>query len=477
MEELTFRSALELAELVRSGELSARELVSASLTRIEELEPTINAFTHVAAEDALKTAQAISASDARPFAGVPIAVKDNRPVAGMPLTLGSDLFGEYVPERDSYLVRRLREAGFVIVGKTSMPEMGILPTTEPRRFGPTHNPWQLEHTPGGSSGGSAAAVAAGMVPLAHGNDGGGSVRIPAACCGLVGLKPARGRVSQGPEAGGSFLSVDGVLTHTVAETAALLDVLAGYEPGDAIWAPPPPGSYLELARREPTRLRLGIALNPPLEGAELDSSCERAAHDAGVLLETLGHHVEPIEPPWSSQGLLQDFTRVFGPAVAMDMLAGGLIRAREPTEADVEPLTWELWSHAHGENTIAYLAARARLEAVGRAIVSFVAPYDAVLTPALARRPVKIGEISGLGPEAWEHYRRSGAFTPYTAIVNVTGLPAISLPLYQGEDGLPLAIQLIGRPAQEDALLALAAQLEQAQPWAERRAHVTAAER
>src|SRR5215831_3533861 len=221
------RPAGELAAMVRSGELSAVELVSDSLARIDELEPTINAFTHVAHESAIEEAEAIESGDPRPFAGVPIAIKDNRPVAGMPITMGSDLFGDYVARRDSFLVRRLREAGFVIVGKTSLPEMGILPTTEPQRFGPTHNPWNLERTPGGSSGGAAAAVAAGMVPVAHGNDGGGSIRIPAACCGLVGLKAARGRVSPGPDSGHSFLAIDGVLTRDVAATAAVLDVLAG----------------------------------------------------------------------------------------------------------------------------------------------------------------------------------------------------------------------------------------------------------
>ena len=206
MSELLFRSAVELAEIVRSGQLSAVELVETSLRRIDELQPSINAFTYVAHEHALAQASGIAPSDPRPFAGVPIAIKDNRPVEGMPLTMCSDLFGDFVPNHDAFLVRRLRDAGFVIVGKTALPEMGILPTTESRRFGPTRNPWDLDRTPGGSSGGSAAAVASGMVPIAHGNDGGGSTRIPAACCGLVGLKAARGRVSVGPASGQSFLS-------------------------------------------------------------------------------------------------------------------------------------------------------------------------------------------------------------------------------------------------------------------------------
>ncbi len=468
MDELLFRGALELAAMVRSGELSARELVSASLRRIEQLEPTINAFTHVAAESALVAADAIHAGDPRPFAGVPIAVKDNRPVAGMPLTLCSDLFGDYVAEQDSFLVRRLRDAGFVVVGKTALPEMGILPTTESRRFGPTRNPWRLERTPGGSSGGSAAAVAAGMVPIAHANDGGGSLRIPAACCGLVGLKPARGRVSRGPESGQSFLSVDGVITRTVADTAAALDALAGYEPGDASWAPPPPRPYAELARAEPRGLKLAMTLDAPL-AAELERLGEQATNEAAAMLESLGHTVEHVSPPWSREGLLADFTRVFTPLIALEIAAGGLIRGREATETDVEPLTWAALRRARGETSIAYLAAQSRLESVGRAIVASLSRYDALLTPALAQRPVPIGEIHGLGPEPWNEYRRSASFTPYTAVVNVTGLPAITVPLYHGDDGLPLAVQLIGPPAREEVLLALAAQLERALPWAGRR--------
>jgi amidase len=469
MSELMFRSATELADLIRSGECSAVSLVQESLRRIDELQPTINAFTHVARESALATAREVKPGDPRPFAGVPIAIKDNRAVDGMPLTMCSDLFGDFVPHHDSFLVRRIKEAGFVIVGKTTLPEMGILPTTESRRFGPTRNPWGLDRTPGGSSGGSAAAVAAGMVPIAHGNDGGGSIRIPASCCGLVGLKPARGRVSVGPESGQSFLVGDGVLTRTVADTAQVLDVLAGYEPGDATWAPPAPGRYGELALQSPGRLRIGLALNVPLEGAQLDPVCAAAARDAASELESLGHEVQEITPPWSDLGLLPDFTRAFGPQVSMTTLIGGQLAGREPTEADVEPLTWTLWEHARSENTLGMLSSLGKLESAGRSIVAFLEPWDAVLTPALALRPVPIGEINGLGPEPWERYRRSGLFTPFTAIVNVTGQPAISLPLYRGEDGLPTAVQLIGRPAREEVLLRLATQLEQALPWRDRR--------
>ncbi len=475
MTELLFRPALELAAQVRSGELSARELVAASLARIDRLQPAINAFTHVAHESALAEAAQIRAGDERPFAGVPIAIKDNRPVKGMPLTMCSELWGDYMPDHDAFLVRRLRAAGFVIVGKTALPEGGILPTTESRRAGPTRNPWDPDRTPGGSSGGAAAAVAAGMVPIAHGNDGGGSIRIPAACCGVVGLKPARGRVSVGPDAGQSFLTVDGVLARTISDTAAVLDVLAGYEPGDANWAPPPPAPYADLAARDPGAMRIGLALNSPLDGVVLDPLCEAAVRDAAALLRSLGHEVEEVTPPWSGLDVLSDFTRAFGPLVSLDMVVGGRLSGRDPTEADVEPLTWALWESARSHDTLSVLETQSRLESVARAVVSFLAPYDALLAPVVALRPVAIGEIHGRGPDPWGNYRRSGYFTPYTAIINVTGLPAIALPLYHGSDGLPTGIQLVGPPAREEVVLALAAQLEAALPWAERRPELPAA--
>jgi len=475
--ELLRRPAIELSEMVRAGELTATELVQASLDRIDALNPAINAFTHVAHDSALAAAAGIGPGDPRPFAGVPIAVKDNRAVAGMPLTMASDLFGDYVARHDAFLVRRLREAGFVIVGKTNLPENGILPTTEPRRHGPTRNPWSPDRTPGGSSGGAGAAVAAGMVPIAHGNDGGGSIRIPAACCGLVGLKPARGRISVGPDAGDSFLVSDGVLTRTVADTAAALDVLAGYEPGDATWAAPPPRPYAELVAQEAavTGRRIALALNPPLDGATLDPVNARAARDAGELLGSLGHHVEEVEAPWSGRGLLSDFTRAFGPATAMATVVGGRLAGRDPTADDVEPLTWAIYAHARRQDTLTQLAAQGVLERVARELIAWSRDYDAVLTPGLGLRPVAIGEIHGRGPDPWGHYQRSGYFTPYTAIVNVMGPPAVMVPLYHGEDGLPTGVQLIGPPASEERVLGLALQLERALPWADRAPDLPAA--
>jgi amidase len=466
--ELLFRPATDLAALVRGGEVSSRELTEAALERIEALQPELNAFVYTDPDGALTAADAVEAGDERPFAGVPIAVKDTAAVAGMPHTLGSDAFGDYVPAHDAFVVRRLREAGFVIVGKTNLPEFGILPVTEPRRFGPTRNPWDTERTPGGSSGGAAAAVAAGIVPLAHGSDGGGSIRIPAACCGLVGLKPSRGRVSRGPEQGDDFLVQDGVLTHTVAETAALLDVLAGYEPGDATWAPPPEEPFAAAAAHEPGRLRIGVTTTAAID-APLDPLCERAVRDAAELLESLGHEVEEIPAPWAGQQVLEVFTLVFGTPIAMGLFFGTQVTGREPAEDLVEPLSWTIWEGIRQRNALEYLLARTRLGAFSRSIVAVWNDYDVVMTPALAQRPVRIGEIDSCSAEPWEDFRRSGQFTPYTAMFNVTGQPAISLPLFHGEDGLPLGVQLAGKPAGEAELLALAAQLEAARPWAQRR--------
>jgi amidase len=466
--ELLFRPATELAGLVRRGDVSARALVEGCLERIEALNGELNAFIHVDADGALAAADAVGTDDERPFAGVPIAVKDTAAVAGMPYALGSELFGDFVPERDAFVVRRLRDAGFVIVGKTNLPEFGILPVTEPRRFGPTRNPWDTDRTPGGSSGGAAAAVASGMVPLAHGSDGGGSIRIPAACCGLVGLKPSRGRVSRGPEQGDDFLVQDGVLTRTVAETAELLDVLAGYETGDATWAPPPAEQFAAAAARGPGRLRIGVTTAGSID-AVVDPICERAVRDAAELLASLGHEVEDVGAPWTGRALMEAFTLAFGTPIGMGMFFGGQVTGREPTRELVEPLSWQIWEGVRKRSALDYLLARTQLTAFSRSIVALWNDYDAVITPALAQRPVRIGEIDACSDTPWEDFKRSAEFTPYTAIFNVTGQPAISLPLFHGEDGLPAAVQIAGKPAGEGELLALAAQLEAARPWAERR--------
>jgi amidase len=473
--DLLFRPVTELAALVRSGELSARDLVQTSLDRIEALNPELNAFVDVFAEDALAAADAVEPGDERPLAGVPVAIKNNRAVEGKRLTFAAELMGDFIAPYDHNVVRRLKAAGAIIVGTTTLPEYGILPTTETRRFGATRNPWDPTRTTGGSSGGSAAAVASGMVPFAHANDGGGSTRIPASCCGLVGLKPQRGRISIAPEMGHSLLLHEGVLTHTIGETAALLDILEGYELGDLTWAPPPAEPFGAAASRTPGSLRIALTTTLPLAGGALDPVCERAARDAAALLESLGHTVEEVEAPWQTPELLHLFTALFGPAVSMGIGFAGMLAGREPTADDMEPLSWAIWELCKGITSTQAALAEAQLHGVARQIIAWSDPYDAVLTPALAEAPVKLGTMDPLdASDPMGTFRRSGEFTPYTALFNVTGSPAISVPLYQRpaddpDAGLPLAVQLVGRPAQEGALLALAAQLEQAHPWADRR--------
>jgi amidase len=466
--DLLSRSATELADLVRLGEVQASELVESALARIEAVDPQINAFTLVDADGALAAADAIGAGDERPFAGVPIAIKDlGSATAGLRVSNGSDLYGEYTPDYDSHLVRRIRAAGFVIVGKTSSPEMGIVPWTEPRRFGPTRNPWNLDHTPGGSSGGSGAAVAAGMVPIAHGSDGGGSIRIPAACCGLVGLKPSRGRISRGPDAGDSILATDGVLTRTVRDTAAALDLVSGYEPGDATWAPPPFEPFSLTASREPGKLSVGLMLEPPLE-ADVDPVAVQAARDAAALLESLGHDIEEIEPPDRFGALFETFTDVWAAQVSLGVRFGEMVTGREAGPDDVEALTWALHERALATPSSAYLRSLTILQRVARGAIEWSSQWGVILTPALAKRPLRIGELDACGPDPMGTFRASSLFTPFTPFVNVTGQPAISLPMYEGDDGLPLAVQVIGPPLSEGLLLALGAQLEAEQRWFER---------
>jgi amidase len=470
--DLMFRPASELAGMVRAGEVSSRELVEISLARIEELNPQLNAFVDVDAERALAAADEVSSGDERPFAGVPIAIKNNRPVNGLRLTYGCSLMKDFVADYDHNVTRRLRDAGFVIVGSTTLPEYGILPVSEARLFGPTRNPWDLERTPGGSSGGSAAAVASGMVPVAHGNDGGGSIRIPAACCGLVGLKPSRGRISAAPELGDSSLGIDGMLTRTVADTAAILDVLEGYETGDATWAPPPSEPFAQSAAGAPGRLRIAATTLAPIAEAVVDPIASQAVTDAAELLRSLGHEVVEVEPPWRVEGLQELFGVVFSNHIALSIAYSGAVAGRGVggiSSEDMEPMSWAIFSMIQKLSAVQGMAATVQLQAHSRRLVSFLEPYDALLTPALAERPLPLGTLDTAAPEPMSTFTRSGLFTPFTPIFNASGQPGISLPLFQGEDGLPLGVQLVGRPAGEAALLALAAQLELALPWAERR--------
>ncbi|HWT95956.1 MAG TPA: amidase [Solirubrobacteraceae bacterium] len=475
---LLLRPADELAGLVRAGEITARELVQESLDRIEQLNPQLNCFVDVFAEEALAAADAVKPGDPRPLAGVPIAIKNNVPMAGKRLTFASNFFGDFVAPMDANVVQRLRDAGgAIVVGTTTLPEYGIQPVTETRRFGATRNPWALDRTPGGSSGGSAAAVASGMVALAHANDGGGSIRIPAACCGLVGLKAQRGRVSQAPTVGEQFLSIDGVVTRSVRETALAMDLLSGPVLGDASWAPPPAEPYVDAALREPGKLRFGLCLTPPLPDVEATPAHAAAARETAALLESLGHTVEEIDPPMRDKELARIFTAVFGPMVcAQAMLASMMAGGREPTIDDVEALTLWLWETCKGIDAVTAYGALVQTQGAARAIVQWSDPYDAVITPTLAEAPLTIGTLDPDGPDPAATFARAAAFTPYTPGFNMSGQPAISVPVaHDDELGTPIGIQLIGRPNSEGLLLAIASQLEQARPWVDRRPELAGA--
>jgi amidase len=471
VDEWAFTSAAEQAASVRTGDVSPQELVESALRRIDALNPRLNAFIEVDAERALEAAAAITYSDERPFAGVPIAIKGNVPVAGLCQNFGSKFLAGHRPGHSAYLVRRLREAGFVVVGSTNLPEFAILPTTEPRHTGATLNPWNVERTPGGSSGGSAVAVASGMIPLAHGNDGGGSLRTPAACTGLVGLKPSRGRVSRGPDLGDSWLAADGVLTRTVFDTALALDVLGGYEVGDSTWAPRPAEPYALAMRRDPGKLRVAITAANPLD-ADVDAESLRGLRFAAELVSALGHEVEEAQPLYPDPSVLDIFLSVYGPLIALGVNHGVLLAGREPTDDEIEPLTRALYEQAQRTPSIAYLGAIAQLQALARGIVAFFADYDVLITPALAERPLRVGECTGLGERPLEDLERSGRFTPFTSLFNVTGQPAINVPVGFGPDGLPTGVQIVGKPLGEDTLLQLAAQIEAAHPWIHQRPDV-----
>src|SRR4051794_37216345 len=322
--DLAFLSAAECGALLREREASPVEVVEAVLRRIEALDPTIGAFVHLDGDRAMAQAGAVEPSDQRAFAGVPIAIKANTPVEGMVMDFGSRLLAGRPADHDAHLVRRLREAGFVIVGTTKTPEFGILPSTEPQSTGPARNPWDTTRTPGGSSGGAAAAVAAGMLPIAHGDDGGGSIRIPAACCGLVGLKPSRGRISRGPDSGDSFLVADGVLSRTVLDTAAGLDVMSGYEAGDATWAPPPSMPYVRAVRRAPGVLRIGVTTANPVGEPPAPEAATAVGRMADCLSE-LGHHVEEVDAGLPGPDTLPLFLTVFAANVALSIAYAQLL--------------------------------------------------------------------------------------------------------------------------------------------------------
>jgi amidase len=474
--------ATDQAELVRSGEASAEELVEAAIARVEQVNPELNAVIHELFEEGLAEARSPDLPDG-PFKGVPFLFKDlGAAYAGQPYHLGMKLLKEagFRAPVDTYLAQRFRAAGFVVIGKTNTPEMGILPTTEPEAYGASRNPWNTGHTTGGSSGGSGAAVASGMVPVAHANDGGGSIRIPASANGLVGLKTTRQRTSEGPLMGDNMtgLTVELCVSRTVRDTAAILEAVHGAAPGDPYVAPPPERPYTDELEAGRT-LRIGVQTDPPVAGLDAHPECVAAVDGARKALEGLGHTVEDASPVDAQLAETLDIEDSFltkwaaGQASTLDALAN--IVGRPITAADVEPLTWALAEIGRERTSAQYLTDHGKHQQIARGIAAwFESGYDLLMTPTMAEPPVPLGTFDQRTGDPLDAFHRAVPSGAFTAIFNATGQPAISLPLHWTEDGLPVGVQLVAPFGREDLLIDVAAQLEGAQPWIDRRPPVWA---
>jgi len=471
MAQLHDLDALQAAAAVRRREVSPTELVEHYLDRIARLDDRIGAFVTVTAGPAreqarLADADVLAGRPLPPLHGVPTAIKDLNLTAGVPTKLGSRLYRDFVPEVDDHVVTLLRRAGTISLGKTATPEFGLPCYTETEIGPPARTPWNTGRLAGGSSGGAAAAVAAGFVPIAQGSDGGGSIRIPASVTGLYGIKPSRGRISRGPlDADSSGLSVLGPLARTVRDAAAFLDATAIAQTGDPQWAPPLPvgESFLGWCDRTPARLRIGRYLQPPVPGAEVDVECRTAWEFASVLLESLGHEVIDIAMPMPA-AVMAAFETVWA-------VSAGAVPVEPGREAELRPLTRHLRERGSRIGATEYAAALGLLTFTSRQAMVVTAQYDAVLTPTLALPPRPIGWFCGTAEDPIdpaEDFERQKRFTPYTAVYNASGQPAASLPLHWTADGLPVGVMLVGRQAGEAALLALSAQVEAAAPWSER---------
>jgi amidase len=459
------------AELVRTGEVSAPELVEGAIERIEALNGDLNAVIHPLFDEARATEPADG-----PFKGVPFVVKDlTCAVENTPQHEGMRFLRDlgFRADADSWLASRFRAAGFVFVGKTNTPELGILPTTEPDAYGPSRNPWNTAHSPGGSSGGSGSAVAAGMVSIGHANDGGGSIRIPASCCGLVGLKATRARVSSAPlgdYVGG--LVTELVVSRSVRDTAAVLEFVSeGAPPGEPYFAPAKQRPYTEEVGADPGKLRVGLMTTPPGGQYDVHPDCVAAAEAAARSLEGLGHSVEVAHPvALDDEGYIPQFLIRWTAGVAAALDFWSMRTGKQITQADVEPLTWALAEQGWSNSAAAFVGSMGYAQLVSRGVLRWWQDYDLLLTPTMAAPPAELGTI-GTGHEEnpFAPIERAIPYAAFTAGFNATGQPAISLPLHWSDAGLPIGVQLVGDLGREDLLLRVAAQLEEAVPWAERR--------
>jgi Asp-tRNA(Asn)/Glu-tRNA(Gln) amidotransferase A subunit family amidase len=461
--------ALELARLVREKHASAAELLEAAIARVEALNPSLNAIVNRLYDHGRAAIRA--GLPAGPFTGVPFLLKDLHALCTGGVTSNACRFyADNVADHDTELVTRYKRGGLVVFGKTNTPEFGLTISTEPRLFGPTRNPWNLDYMAGGSSGGAAAAVASGMVPAAHASDGGGSIRIPASCCGVFGLKPTRARNPHGPDRGEGWsgMSTEHVVSRSVRDSAAMLDLTCGPDLGAPYTPSRPLRSYLEETRLGPEPLSIGLATRTPA-GEALDPECERAARDTAKLLEGLGHRVEEIR----LDGMPEDFTWAFRTIIAGHIRAGIDQQAqkvgRQPGREDLEPITALFFDSGAKASAADYVRAVGVLHLTGRRVARWFERFDVILSPTLPEPPKRLG-IFTLSPDDFETYGRQVArFTAFTVPFNASGNPAVSLPLHWTRDGLPVGVQCAGRYGDEATLFRLAAQIEQARPWADRR--------
>jgi amidase len=455
MSELHDLTALEQGAAIRRGEVSTGELVEHYLGRIDQHAEKLGAFVTVTAEQA----RAASSVGDGPLAGVPTAIKDLNATRGVRTSFGSPVFADFVPDFDDEVVRRIEAAGLVSLGKTSTPEFGSPCYTEPEGAPPAVTPWDPTRMAGGSSGGSASAVSAGLVPLAQGSDGGGSIRIPASCCGIVGLKPSRGRISGAPMYGDPIgLATNGALARTVRDAAALLDVMAGRAVGDPYWAPAEAASFLAACEREPRPLRIARFSDPVIADVSIDHECIAAWESASALLSSLGHEVVDVEVP-----MPRDAVPVFETCWAV-LTALSFVNLPAEKRAQLRPLTTWLSERGMAVSGPEFGLAIGELRRVAARTLAALSSYDVVLTPTLAAPPLPVGAIRNDDDPA-EDFEAQKRFTPYTSMWNVTGSPAVSLPTHWTPDGLPVGVMLATAPGAEATLLSLSAQLEMAAPW------------
>ena len=462
-DELETMDALGVAQMIRAGDVTEAEVLDATIRRIEARNPPLNAVVATLYDQA-RAAIEEGLPDG-PFRGVPYLFKELVvSVRGAATTLASRLYEHNRPTTESELVRRCRAAGLVIVGKTNSSEFGLQPVTEPHLFGPTRNPWNLDHSPGGSSGGSAAAVAAGMLPMAHATDGGGSIRIPASCCGLFGLKPTRARITAGPESGEGMagLASQHAVTWSVRDSAALLDATAGPLPGDPYAPAPPARPYLQEASEDPPRLRVAFSSAAP-NGAAIDPACVEAVCEAARLCESLGHQVEEASPDFDVAATEAGFAAVFqaNTMVNVGRATGGVL----PEEGMIEPLTRAVAERGLAMSAPDYIRSLQAIHRESRRIAGFFGSFDVWLTPTLATPPPRIGFYDSDITDVDVWMQRLMGFIPFTWISNVTGQPAMSLPFPLSRDGLPLGVHFAARTGEEGLLFALAGQIERARPW------------